>query len=185
MQMNLTNHFLVSMPQMQDACFRDTVIYILDHGEQGAFGVIINDALGMDFDSLLSQVNITPKTEKTRAVTVLRGGPVDENHGLVLHEPGQHFDATHDFNHGVSLSSSRDILEAIANDRAPSPFMIVLGHSGWAPGQLELEIAENAWLTCLGNTDILFNTPLRDRRQAVASLLGIDLCHVVGHSGNA
>jgi len=183
--MNLTNHFLVSMPQMQDSCFRDTVVYVLDHGDQGAFGVIINDALGIDFDSLLTQVGIISTTETTRAVMVLRGGPVDENHGLVLHKPGLQFDTTHDFNHGVSLSSSRDILEAIARDEAPSPFLIVLGHSGWAPGQLEIEIAENAWLTCLADTDILFNTPLQDRRQAVASLIGINMSHVVGHSGNA
>ena len=183
--MNLSHHFLVSMPQMQDACFHNSVVYVLDHGEQGAFGVIINEALEMDFDSLLSQADITSSDAATGDVTVLRGGPVDQGHGLVLHEPGQHYSATHDFHHGVSLSTSRDIFNAIASGDAPSAYLIVMGHSGWAPGQLEMEVANNAWLTCRATTDVLFRTPLQERRQAVAALLGIDLSHVVGHAGHA
>ena len=183
--MNLTHHFLVSMPQMQDACFRNSVVYILDHGEKGAFGVIVNDALGMDFESLLSQVDITISNDSARDTTVLRGGPVDESHGLVLHEPGASFEATHDFKHGVSLSSSRDVLQAIAQGEEPSTYLVILGHSGWAPGQLEMEVADNAWLTCQADSDILFKTPMKERRRAVADLIGIDLSNVVGHSGRA
>lgn len=183
--MNLTHHFLVSMPQMRDACFHNSVVYILDHSEHGAFGVIVNDALGMDFESLLSQIDIVLDDECARQATILRGGPVDEGHGLVLHEPGPSFGTTHDFEHGVSLSSSRDILEAIAQGGEPSNYLVVLGHSGWAPGQLEMEVAQNAWLTCEADTDILFKTPLHERRQAVANLIGIDMSSVVGHSGNA
>ncbi|MFK7993743.1 MAG: YqgE/AlgH family protein [Granulosicoccus sp.] len=183
--MNLTHHFLVSMPQMQDTCFRNSVVYVLDHGEQGAFGVIVNDALGLNFESLLTQIDITLKDETARKATVLRGGPVDEGHGLVLHEPGLSFGATHDFAHGVSLSSSRDILEAIARGDEPTTYLVVLGHSGWAPGQLEMEVAENAWLTCQADTDILFKTPVDERRQAVASLIGVNMSNVVGHCGNA
>ncbi len=183
--MNLTHHFLVSMPQMQDACFRNSVVYVLDHGEQGAFGVIINNALDMDFESLLSQVDIELTDASARNATVLLGGPVDGGHGLVLHEPGPCFNATHDFAQGVSLSSSRDVLEAIARGDEPSTYLVVLGHSGWAPGQLEMEVAANSWLTSQANSDILFRTPLHERRQAVAALIGIDLSNVVGHSGHA
>jgi len=183
--MNLTHHFLVSMPQLQDSCFRNSVVYVLDHGEGGAFGIIINDALGMDFESLLSQIDIELNDESARQTTILRGGPVDEGHGLVLHEPGPMFETTREFAHGVSLSSSRDILEAIARGEEPSTYLVVLGHAGWAPGQLEMEVSENAWLTCEADTDILFKTPLEDRRKAVASLMGIDMKNVVGHSGNA
>lgn len=173
------------MPQMQDVCFQNSVVYILDHGDQGAFGVIINDALGMDFKSLLSQIDIQLDNELAEKTVLLRGGPVDEGHGLVLHEPGPSFGTTHNFEHGVSLSSSRDILEAIANGEEPSTYLIVLGHSGWAPGQLEMEVAQNAWLTWQADTDILFKTPLHERRQAVARLIGVDMSNVVGHSGNA
>ena len=183
--MNFTHHFLVSMPQMQDACFRNSVVYILDHGEQGAFGVIVNNALGMEFQSLLAQVDIAIVDERARGTTVLRGGPVDEGHGLVLHEPGPSFGVTHDFKNGVSLSSSRDVLQAIALGEEPLTYQVVLGHSGWAPGQLEMEVTENAWLTCQANTDILFRTPLNERRRAVADLIGIDLSNVVGHAGHA
>lgn len=183
--MNLTHHFLVSMPQLQDGCFHNSVVYVLDHSEQGAFGVIINNALEIGFESLLSQVDIKLTDESAKNTTVLLGGPVDEGHGLVLHEPGARFESTNDFEQGVSLSSSRDVLEAIARGDEPSTYLIVLGHSGWAPGQLEMEVAGNSWLTCQANNDILFKTPLHERRQAVASLIGIDLSHVVGHAGHA
>lgn len=183
--MNLTNHFLVSMPQMQDTMFRDSVVYILDHGEHGAFGVIINDHLDITLRSVLSQLNITITSDGLDSVSVHRGGPVDDTHGLVLHKPGPTFDITHNFDGGVSLSSSRDVLEAIACNEQPHDFLLLLGHAGWAKGQLEMEIAANAWLTCGANTDILFDTPLIERRQAVASLLGIDLSSIVGHSGRA
>ena len=187
--MDLTHHFLISMPQMQDQWFKNSVVYILDHNEQGAFGVIINDLLPMKLTTLLAQIDIHIDTSADNAfaqnATLLRGGPVDENHGLVLHEPGPTFDATHCFEFGVALSSSRDVLEAIARGDAPENFQIVLGHSGWAPGQLEMEVANNAWLTCTADTDILFHTPLTERRQAVAKLLGVDLSYVVGQSGHA
>jgi len=183
--MDLSHHFLVSMPQMQDSCFRDTVVYVLDHGENGAFGVIINDALGLQFESLLKQVDITLTDESASNTAVLRGGPVDEGHGLVLHEPGHSYGTTHDFNHDVSLSSSKDVLEAISCGEGPERFLIILGHAGWAPGQLEMEVANNAWLTCKADNELLFTTPLHKRRQAVAKLIGFDLSNVVGDQGHA
>jgi putative transcriptional regulator len=183
--MNLTHHFLLSMPQMHDTDFRDSVVYILDHGEHGAFGVIINQELGMNLGAVFSQLAITCDDEAMSEAGVLRGGPVDEGHGLVLHPPGPHFEITRDFEGGVSLSSSRDVLEALARGQPPHSHLILLGHAGWAPGQLEMEIAGNAWLTSPANTQIIFLTPLSERRQAVGDLLGIDLAQVVGHSGRA
>lgn len=173
------------MPQMHDGCFYNSVVYVLEHNDQGAFGIIVNDALGMSFESLLAQVDIKLEDESARQATVLRGGPVDEGHGLVLHEPGPDFSTTHDFKHGVSLSSSRDILEAIARGNEPLTYLIVLGHAGWAPGQLEMEVARNTWLTCEAEIDILFKTPLNERREAVARLIGVDMSNLVGHSGHA
>ena len=170
---------------MQDSCFKDTVVYVLDHGEQGAFGVIINDALSLPFELLLTQMDLTLTDESVRDTPILRGGPVDEAHGLVLHEPGMNFDSTHDFNHGVSLSSSKDVLAAIASGDGPASILIVLGHAGWAPGQLEMEVANNAWLTCQANNELLFTTALHKRRRAVAELIGFDISHVVGHPGHA
>ncbi|MBX2885487.1 MAG: YqgE/AlgH family protein [Granulosicoccus sp.] len=184
--MNLTDHFLVSMPQMQDSLFKDSVVYVLNHGELGAFGVIVNNLLDIRLNAVLSQLNIDITATNLDEVPVFCGGPVDETHGLVLHKPGPKFEITHDFAGGVSLSSSRDVLEAIARADEPRDFLLLLGHAGWAPGQLEMEIAANAWLTSAADTEILFHTPIGDRRQAVASLIGIEeLSTIVGHSGNA
>lgn len=184
-QMNLTHHFLLSMPQMHDTDFQDSLVYILDHGESGAFGVIINKELGMNLGGVFSQLAISSSDSTLSEHGVLRGGPVDEGHGLVLHPPGPQFDITHDFEGGVSLSSSRDVLEALARGEPPVEHLILLGHSGWAPGQLEMEISANAWLTCEADADIIFRTPLPDRRAAAGRLLGIDLATIVGHAGRA
>ncbi|MFK7853720.1 MAG: YqgE/AlgH family protein [Granulosicoccus sp.] len=183
--MNLTHHFLVSMPQLHDSEFNDSLIYILDHGEHGAFGVILNHELGMNLGAVFDQLEIQTQSSSTAEEGVLRGGPVDEGHGLVLHPPGPQFQITRDFAGGVSLSSSRDVLEALALGEEPHNHLVLLGHSGWAPGQLEMEVANNAWLTCAANTTVIFNTPLNERRQAAGNILGIDLLQIVGHSGRA
>lgn len=183
--MNLTHHFLLSMPQMRDTDFHDSVVYILEHGEHGAFGVIVNQILGMSLEGVFSQMAIRCDDNAINERDILRGGPVDEGHGLVLHPPGPTFELTRDFEGGVSLSSSRDILEALARGEAPHTHLVLLGHSGWAPGQLEMEIASNAWLTSPADTRIIFDIPLADRRQAVARLLGVDLSQLVGQSGHA
>jgi len=106
-------------------------------------------------------------------------------HGLVLHNPGPRYSVTHDFSGGVSLSSSPDIIVAIANDDAPPEHLVLLGHCGWAPGQLEQEMASNAWLSCEADPQILFNTKISERRDSAAKLLGINLGNMVGHSGHA
>ncbi len=183
--MNLTHHFLLSMPQMHDTDFRDSVVYILDHGEHGAFGIIINQILGMSLDEVFSQMSIECDDAAILEQDVMRGGPVDQGHGLVLHPPGPAFELTRNFNDGVSLSSSRDVLEALARGDEPHTYLALLGHSGWAPGQLEMEIASNSWLTSPADTDIIFHTPLSDRRHAVGKLLGIDISQIVGQSGHA
>lgn len=183
--MNLTHHFLVSMPQMEDTDFKGSLLYILDHSEQGAFGVIVNQELGMDLGSVFAQLSIAVTEPAIAQTAVLRGGPVDEGHGLVLHPPGPQFELTRDFPGGVSLSSSKDVLESIARGDSPDQYLILLGHAGWAPGQLEMEVSANAWLTFDAEADILFNTPATERRQAACDQLGIDLAHVVGHAGRA
>lgn len=183
--MNLTHHFLISMPQMQDTDFRNSLVYILDHGEHGALGVIVNQKMRMPLGELLAQLSIADVETSIAENNVLRGGPVDQEHGLVLHKPGPQFEFTRNFKGGVSLSSSRDILAAIARGNEPEEYLVLLGHAGWASNQLEMEVANNAWLTCEASTDILFSTPLEQRRQAVGDILGIDLMNLTVHSGHA
>jgi putative transcriptional regulator len=173
------------MPHMQDLTFRQSLIYVLDHGAHGAWGVIINQPMGMELDDIFQQLDIESASAATRAEPVLCGGPVDQQHGLVLHPSGQQFESTREFTGGVSLSSSRDVLEALARGDEPTDHLVLLGHSGWAPGQLELEMADNAWLSCEADVDVIFNTPLADKRAAVSGLLGFELHSVVGESGHA
>lgn len=183
--MDLTHSFLLSMPQLKDGDFGDSLVYLVDHGEFGAFGLVINQRIGMALGEVFEQLDITEADPTIAAEGVLCGGPVDQEHGLVLHPPGPVYETTRDFDCGVSLSSSRDILVDIAAGKAPQQHLVLLGHAGWAPGQLELEIGANAWLTCEADTDVIFNVAADARREAAGELLGIDLQLVSAEAGHA
>lgn len=173
------------MPQMADDRFAKSLIYILEHDEEGAWGVVINHTLDMSLAEVFEQLDIAPTVGVSGDEAVLKGGPVDTQHGFVLHKPKISFESTRHFDGGVSLSSSRDVLEALAAGQEPAEHLVLLGHAGWGPGQLEEEISENAWLTCEADTNIIFNTPVSQMRTAVAGLLGVDLNLIVGQSGHA
>lgn len=170
---------------MRDSRFEQSLIYILEHDAEGAWGVVINQTLDMTLHEVFAQLNISPVNTLFADEIVLSGGPVDAQHGLVLHLPKISFESTRHFDGGVSLSSSRDVLEALAAGEEPAKHLVLLGHAGWGPGQLEEEITDNAWLTCEAEVDVIFNTPVNQMRTAVAGLIGIDLNMVVGQSGQA
>lgn len=173
------------MPQMQDMRFERALIYILEHDADGAWGVVVNQALDMSMREVFAQLAISPVEDTIASEAVRTGGPVDAQHGLVLHRPNVSFESTKHFNGGVSLSSSRDVLEALAAGDEPDDHLVLLGHSGWGPGQLEDEVTDNAWLTCEADADIIFNTSIDKMRTAVAGLLGIDLNMMAGQPGHA
>lgn len=183
--MDLTHSFLLSMPSLRESDFGGTLIYLLDHGSDGAFGVIVNQRMGMALGEVFEQLDIVASDPAIGEEGVLRGGPIDPGHGLVLHPPGPRFESTRDFDGGISLSSSRDVLEAIAAGEPPERHVVLLGHAGWAPGQLEMEIRDNAWLTCDADVDVIFDTPLPRRLNAAGSLLGIDFQRVASEAGHA
>ena len=183
--MDLTHSFLLSMPRLRESDFGGTLVYLLDHGDAGAFGVIVNQRMGMALGEVFEQLDIAPSVPAVAEEGVLRGGPVDPGHGLVLHPPGPRFESTRDFPAGISLSSSRDVLEAIAAGEPPERRMVLLGHAGWAPGQLEMEIRDNAWLTCDADLGVIFDVPLPQRLGAAGSLLGIDMSRVAAEAGHA
>lgn len=173
------------MPQLKGGDFGNSLVYLLDHGDFGAFGLIINQGMGMSLSEVFEQLEITDTDPEIAAEGVLCGGPVDQEHGLVLHPPGPMYETTRDFQCGVSLSSSRDILVDIAAGKPPQQHLVLLGHAGWAPGQLETEIGANAWLTCEADTDVIFNVAADERREAAGELLGIDLHLVSAEAGHA
>lgn len=173
------------MPQMEDPNFKATLTYVLDHGEHGALGFVINRSIGIDMQEVYTQMKIVANDNAELNAPVMEGGPVDREHGLVLHESGTKWPSSKHFGHGISISSSREVLEAMARGEGPNPNLMLLGHSGWGPGQLEEEMAQNAWLNCPAETDILFNADIDQKLPAAARLLGIDLNHIVTQAGHA
>jgi len=173
------------MPQMEDPNFRHTLTYLIEHGEHGALGFIINREVGIDLGEVFQNMALEPTPAAKIHSAVYAGGPVDQEHGLILHPSGRSWQSSRDFGHGVCLSSSRDILEDMAIGEGPEKNLVLLGHSGWAPGQLETELSANAWLTCPADLDIMFELDTGQRLNAAADLIGINLSHVVADAGHA
>jgi putative transcriptional regulator len=183
-KVNLTQHFLIAMPSMADPHFAKSLTYVCEHNEQGALGVVVNRPIEMNLHSLLEQVSIAPEKEEFKSVAVHFGGPVQVDRGFVLHTPVGDWQATLAVNSDIGLTTSKDILEAVARGEGPRQMLVTLGYAGWAPGQLEHELAQNAWLTVQAKSEVIFDLPAEERLNAAMRLLGIDfakLSEVAGH----
>lgn len=182
---NLKNHFLIAMPSISEGIFANSITYICEHSEQGAMGIVINHPLDLRLNEMLEHLEISdiryPHNEP-----ILAGGPVHMDRGFVLHRStSQRWDSTLHICDQVSLTTSQDILAAIAHDEGPADSIVALGYAGWGAGQLETELAENAWLTTPADFDIIFKTPIEQRAQAAAATLGIDLALIAPQAGHA
>lgn len=171
----LTNHFLIAMPQLDDPNFFHSVTYICQHDSSGAMGVMINRPLELQLQEIFDHLQIGSSKHAVGTQPVYFGGPVQPNHGFVLHSPGKRWQGTMSISGEVALTASSDILHDIANDGGPQQALVALGYAGWGPGQLEEEMAQNAWLNVPADASIIFDRPFDQRWQAAASLLGIDL----------
>jgi putative transcriptional regulator len=185
---DLTNHFLIAMPNMADPHFSRSLTFICEHNDQGALGVVVNRPLDMTLLALLERLSIKPKRGNAAvSAPVYFGGPVQTDRGFVLHSPVGDWKSTLgvDNNPGLGLTTSMDILEAVGAGAGPDRLLVTLGYSGWAAGQLEHEIGQNAWLTVAAREDILFELPAEARLPAAMELLGVDfasLSDVAGHA---
>lgn len=182
---NLTQHFLIAMPAMSDPHFSKTLTFICEHNAQGALGVVVNRPLDMTLHALLEQIEITPETDVAKQIPVHYGGPVQIDRGFVLHMPKGTWQSTLVVGDQIGLTTSKDILQAAASGEGPRQMLVTLGYAGWAPGQLEHELAQNAWLTVGADPHILFETPAAQRYDASLKLLGIDLAMLSGDAGHA
>ena len=182
---NLTNHFIIAMPSLLDDNFNQTVTYICEHNENGSFGLVINRKTDITFDEVIHQMEIKSGDSITHDKSIYHGGPVQEERGFILHQPSGEWGSSLKINDHLALTTSRDILEAIAIDEGPEQSIITLGYAGWSPGQLEQEIAANTWLSCPADEQIIFNIPTEKRWQAAADLLGIDLQLLSSDAGHA
>jgi putative transcriptional regulator len=182
---DLTGHFLIAMPAMADPHFSKTLTFICEHNDQGALGVVVNRPIDMTLHALLEQIEIDQPSQACKAVPVHYGGPVQIDRGFVLHAPAGSWKSTLTVNNEIGLTTSKDILEAVARGEGPPQMMVTLGYAGWAPGQLEHELAANAWLTVKADTRILFDTPAARRYDAGLKLLGIDMAMLSDDAGHA
>jgi putative transcriptional regulator len=181
---NLTNHFLIAMPNMVDPNFSGTLTYIADHGEQGALGVVVNRPIDLDLSALFEQIGL-PLPENLRSQIVYFGGPVQMERGFVLHTPPHMYSSTLNINDTVRLTTSKDVLEAVSQGEGPAKFMVSLGYAGWSAGQLEEEMAQNAWLSVEADPKVLFDLAPEERLPAAMKILGIDFSNLSDEAGHA
>ena len=181
----LTNQFLIAMPGMADPNFAQTVTLVCEHNAQGALGIVINRPLAMTLGDVFAQLGVDATQSKVSGDPVLHGGPVQTDRGFVLHSPGPLWDSTLPVSDWLHLTTSRDILDALAAGEGPGSAVIALGYAGWDQGQLEHEMSENTWLTMPASEHILFDLPPEERLPAAMALLGIDYASLSEGAGHA
>lgn len=182
---NLTNHLLIAMPSLRDPNFSHTVTYICEHSPNGAMGIVINRPIDIRVSEVLEQIEIPSDDPGVKEAPVYLGGPVEEQRGFVLHDSDQEWESTLRINDQISVTTSRDILEAMARGEGPAHALVALGYAGWGPGQLEQEILDNSWLSAPADRAILFELPPPHRWEAAARLIGVDLNRLSTDSGHA
>lgn len=183
---DLTHHFLIAMPTMQEGVFAGTLTYICEHNDNGALGIVVNRPTTLTMGEMFDQVKISLHEQpKLGASPVYFGGPVQTERGFVLHNTQKNWESTLRINDKLSLTTSKDILEAMALGQGPRNIIVTLGYAGWDQGQLEHEVTENIWLTVPASEHILFDLPPEERLAAAMALLGVDyatLSEDVGHA---
>ena len=189
-RIDLTNQFLIAMPGMGDDTFRGAVVYLCEHTERGALGLVINKPIDIKLRNLFEKVELTPPEAALAEQPVFFGGPVQTERGFVLHEKrgegSSPYSSTLEIpDSGLEMTTSKDVLEAMAGGEGPKKVLITLGYSGWQAGQLEDEIGRNGWLTVGADPAIIFDTPIEMRYDRALSLLGVDprmLSQDAGHA---
>ncbi|MDA3876605.1 MAG: YqgE/AlgH family protein [Halothiobacillus sp.] len=182
---DLKNHLLVAMPNVLDPNFSHGVTYVCEHNEEGAMGITINRPLDVTLGDILDHMKITCTNPAVRNRPVFMGGPVAMERGFVLHTPHGGWESTLEVTEKIGLTTSKDILQALADGAGPARAVIALGYSGWSAGQIESEIAENTWLTVDATAELIFDQPITERWATAARTLGIDMNLVSGEAGHA
>jgi len=189
---NFTNQFLIAMPSMRDDTFAGTVIYLCEHTEKGALGLVINKPIDITLRNLFEKVELTLDRADLAEVPVYFGGPVQTERGFVLHErlggetgEGGHYNSSLQIPGGLEMTTSKDVLEALSHGAGPKKILVTLGYSGWGAGQLEDEMSRNGWINVGAEPGIIFDTPVEQRYDKALSLLGIDANMLSQDAGHA
>ncbi|WP_234638651.1 YqgE/AlgH family protein [Delftia tsuruhatensis] len=191
---NLTHHFLIAMPGLEDEAFSRSVVYLCEHSERGALGLIINKPSPLTLEALLQKVDLALGRDDLRGDPVFHGGPVQTDRGFVLHDPmviegaaddESAYASTMTIPGGLEMTTSKDVLEALSDGAGPRRLLVTLGYASWGEGQLESELAENAWLTVGADADVIFDTPVVDRYDRALGLLGLQRWMLSPEAGRA
>ena len=189
---NLTNHFLIAMPGLDDALFGKSVVYVCEHTARGALGLVINKPSEMQLPALFGKVDLDLKRQDLTHNPVFHGGPVQTERGFVLHEPiyvGEDqetlYASTMSILGGLEMTTSKDVLEALASGAGPKKVLITLGYAAWGEGQLESELGENSWLTVDATRELIFDTPVEERYERALGLLGLQSWMISSQVGHA
>jgi putative transcriptional regulator len=191
---NLTNHFLIAMPGLQDEMFSRSVVYVCEHSERGALGLVINKPGEMDMKSLFEKVELPLRRQDLTSAPVFQGGPVQTERGFVLHEPlfasegkpGESvYASTMMIPGGLEMTTSKDVLEALSTGAGPRKVLVSLGYAAWGEGQLEAELSDNSWLTVVADTSVIFDTPVAQRYDQALLLLGFESWMLSPDAGHA
>ena len=191
---NLTHHFLIAMPGLEDESFARSVVYLCEHSERGALGLIINKPTDITLKGLFDKVDLSLRREDLTKEPVFQGGPVQTERGFVLHEPmlmdkgetdESAYASTMTIPGGLEMTTSKDVLEALSTGAGPRRVLITLGYSSWGEGQLESELAENAWLTVAADLSVIFDTPVPERYDRALALLGLKAWMLSPEAGHA
>ncbi len=186
-QNSLANHFLIAMPQLQDAYFANSVTYLWQHNQDGALGIVINKPSGASVADIFNELNIVCSVDATEFKNrlVLAGGPVERDKGFIMHDSGLIWESSIRVSSTLSICTSQQILQDIAAGNGPEHFLLALGCAGWDAGQLEQEIVANSWLTVPANDALIFSQDYKNKRSSAAALLGIDLNQLSPEAGHA
>ena len=182
--MTLRGHFLIATPAIHRGFFNRSLTYLCRHDERGAMGIVVNQRLDLTFIEMLQHLTI-PAAPKTPNHRILAGGPIRSDHGFVLHGAAGEWQGSRAVCHDISLTTSRDMLCALAVGEGPQEFLVALGYAGWAPGQLEAEIADNSWLTVEADRRTLFHLDTSKKLAAAGHKLGIDIDLLTASAGHA
>lgn len=191
---NLTNHFLIAMPGLQDEIFARSVVYVCEHSARGALGLVINKPGDMDMKRLFEKVELPLRREDLSGAPVFQGGPVQTERGFVLHEPlfagadkpaESVYASTMMIPGGLEMTTSRDVLEALSTGAGPRKVLVSLGYAAWGEGQLEAELSDNSWLTVAASTSVIFDTPVAQRYDQALLLLGFESWMLSPDAGHA
>jgi putative transcriptional regulator len=181
----LLNQLLIAMPSLTDPHFYHSVVYICEHDTEGAIGLVVNRPTQMNLATLFKQLDFECELDTIENQPVYYGGPLQQDRGFVIHRPFGIWQSTVELSDEIAVTSSRDIIEAMAEGRGPSDALFIIGYAGWGPGQIEQELAEGAWLSCEATAELLFDVPFQERRARAAAGLGVDIDTISRYQGHA